>query len=398
MQRDLAVERALDAADPDRLVDVLRSALREQYGAAAVELRLADYAIHSLQPARPDSAQADPIIIDGTAQGRAFGSQEPVVAESAGEDRVLHLPVTHRGDRVGVLSVTVPAAACAPPMLDELRRISTVTAREIILAARETDRYEVGRRAERLTLAAEMQWLLLPARSCTRPEFSLGAHLEPAYAIYGDGFDWSVSGGHLTVAVINGMGQGVNAALLTALVVAALRNARRAGLSLADQAVLADEAVFSQHRGKAHVEALLVQFELATGRVEVVDAGSPRLWRVRGDMVEPRHLDAQMPLGMFGDTDYRMEPMRVEPGDRLVIVGDGVYAAASPTGEKFEQRALAHTITATRSLPPAQVPTAVLHALLSHYGQSPLLDDAVVACVDWHGPRSAEGEGESEDA
>ncbi len=387
MQRDLTVERALDAAEPDRLVDVLRSKLRELYEARSVQLWLADYAIHSLQPSHHDASQAGPIVVEGTDQGQTFTSQEPLVADAEGEAKVLHLPVSLRGDRVGVLSVAIPASTYTPALLDELRRISTVLAREIILAGRETDRYEVERRAERLTLAAEMQWLLLPGRSCRRPEFSLGAHLEPAYAIYGDGFDWSVSDGRLNLVVVNGMGQGVDAALLTALTVGALRNARRAGLPLADQAVLADEAVFAQHRGKLHVEALLVQLELATGHVEVVDAGSPRLWRVRGEELERQHLDAQTPLGMFGDTDYRMEAMRIEVGDRLVIVGDGVYTAVSPSGEKFEDRALARTINATRLLPPAQVPAAVLRQLVAHHGEAQLADDAVVACVDWHGPR-----------
>lgn len=387
MQRDLAVERALDAASPDHFVDVLRSALREHYGAHTVELRLVDYAMHSLQPVWAESSQAQALTVADTDQGRVFTSQEPLIADAGPDETALHLPVTLRGDRVGVLSVTIPTATYTPPMLDELRRIGGLTAREIILAQRETDRYEVERRAERLTLAAEMQWLLLPAGSCTRPEFSLGAHLEPAYAIYGDGFDWSVSAGILTVVVVNGMGEGVHAALLTTLTIGALRNARRAGLPLADQAVLANEAVFAQHRGKAHVEALLLQFELATGHVEVVDAGSPHLWRLRGDAIELQRQDAQMPLGMFADTDYRAASMQSEPGDRLVIVGDGVYAAASPAGERFEQQALARTMSGTRQLPAAQVPAAVLREVTGHHGESPLVDDAVVACVDWHGPR-----------
>lgn len=389
MQRDLAVERALDAAEPDHLVDVLRAALSEQYGADAVELRLADYALHSLQPARGGNAHTRAVPVAGTVEGRVFGSQEPLVADVGHEAKVLHLPVTFRGDRVGVLSTTVPASAYDPALLEELRRIAAIVAREIILAGRETDRYEVDRRAERLTLAAEMQWLILPSRSCTRPEFALGAQLEPAYAIRGDGFDWSVSDRHLTVVVANGMGEGVNAALLTNLVISALRNARRAGLGLADQASLADEAVFAQYRGHAHVETLMLRFELATGALEVVDAGSPRLWRVRAGAVEPLSVQAQMPLGMFGDSDYHPQPMRALPGDRLLIASDGVYAATSPKGEAFEERALARTIKATRLLPPAQVPAAVLRDLAGHYGES-LLDDAVVACVDWHGPRGAE--------
>lgn len=384
MQRDAEVERALGDADPDRLPDVLRAALLDRYGASTVELRLVDYAIHSLQPVRQEAPRVEPVLVDGTPQGHAFARQRPDITDAGGET-MLHLPVSFRGDRVGVLSVTLPAAHYSPAVLDELLRLAAVTAREIILAGRESDRYEVERRAERLTLAAEMQWLLLPARSCARTEVSLGAHLEPAYAIYGDGFDWSVSAESLTLVVVNGMGQGADASLLTFLALSALRNARRAELPLADQAVLADEAVFAQHRGNTHVEALLLRLELNTGRLEIVDAGSPRLWRLREGELEPLHPEAQMPLGMFGDTAYRPETLHMRPGDRLLIASDGVYAAAGPGGEKFEERALARAFEATRLLPAAQVPAAVLRRLAEHYGET-LLDDAVVACVDWHGP------------
>ena len=46
-------------------------------------------------------------------------------------------------------------------------------------------------RTQRLTLAAEMQWELLPGRSRIRPSFSLAGQLEPAYAVRGDSFDWA---------------------------------------------------------------------------------------------------------------------------------------------------------------------------------------------------------------
>ncbi len=73
-----------------------------------------------------------------------------------------------------------------------------------------------------------MQWQLLPARSCARTEYSIGAQLEPAYAIHGDNFDWASTAQSLILTITNGMGEGIEASLLTNLAVNALRNARRA--------------------------------------------------------------------------------------------------------------------------------------------------------------------------
>jgi serine phosphatase RsbU (regulator of sigma subunit) len=79
----------------------------------------------------------------------------------------------------------------------------------------------VAARTQRLTLAAELQWQLLPGRSRIRPSFSLAGQLEPAYAVRGDSFDWAEHRGRLCLSVLNGMGDGITAALLTSLAVAA---------------------------------------------------------------------------------------------------------------------------------------------------------------------------------
>ncbi|WP_031087590.1 PP2C family protein-serine/threonine phosphatase [Streptomyces sp. NRRL WC-3549] len=392
MDRIAAVERALRNAAPDLLLDVVAAALREQYDVQSVELRLADYGVTTLQVVA-EAPLVEPVPIHDSPQGRAFGAQEPFIEPRSGDGPVtVHLPVTVRGDRMGVLTVTT-ADARTRADLAEMQGICEALGHEILVAERDTDLYLLARRATRLTLAAEMQWQLLPGRSVTRPEFALGAHLEPAYAIFGDNFDWSVSSRHLTLTVTNGMGKGMEAALLTNLVVNALRNARRAGLDLADQASLADQAVYAQYRGALHASVLLLRFDLATGEVEAVDAGSPRMWRLRGRGVESVAFDAQLPLGMFEETVYVSEHLRVEPGDRLLVSSDGVYESPSAAGERYGERALARSLSAHRFLPSAQVPLAVLRDLKDYRGGSaPLDDDALVVCLDWFGRQSPAGD------
>ncbi|GHG28089.1 PP2C family protein-serine/threonine phosphatase [Streptomyces filamentosus] len=385
--REIAeIEQALRRAAPHRLVGVVEDALRD-HGVLRVELRMADYGLRTLQLVGHVPGAEPSVPIHDSPQGRAFGAQEPYVARESGV-LGLHLPVTVRGDRLGVLTAELPPRADVGPLLPGLAQLCEALGHEILVAERDTDLYVLARRATRLTLAAEMQWQLLPGRSCVRPEFALAAHLEPAYAIFGDNYDWSVSDGRLTLTVTNGMGEGIEAALLTNLAINALRNARRAGLPLADQAALADQAVYAQYGGKSFVSVLLLGFDLATGEVEAVDAGSPRLWRQRGQVVEAVGFEAQLPLGMFEDTVYVPERFSVRPGDRLLFGSDGVYAASSPSGESYGDRALARALRGTRLLPPTHVPQAVLRELAVHHGDGPLEDDALVVCLDWHGAAS----------
>ncbi|MEV6582762.1 PP2C family protein-serine/threonine phosphatase [Streptomyces sp. NPDC051582] len=383
------VERELRDAAPHELFEKVRDVLTRDHGARSAELLMADYASAWLRPVAAQPFTAEAVSALDSPEGRAFGAQEPYVVD-LGAGATVHLPVSVRGDRLGILSVGYAAGAYDPALLGPLRDVAAALAHEILVADRDTDVFLQARRAKRLTLAAEMQWQLLPGRSCSRPEYDLGAQLEPAYAIYGDCFDWSASADHLTLTVNNGMGEGIDAALLTSLAVSALRNARRAGLGLEDQAALADQALYGQHQGRLHLPMLLLRFALDTGEVEVIDAGSPRLWRLRGGAVEQVALEAQLPLGMFEDTVYTCQRFRVLPGDRLFFLSDGVYDVMSPAGEPYSRHALSRAVMNTRLLPPSQVPRGLLERLAGHRGGVEAGDDAMVVCLDWHGRAGTE--------
>ncbi|MFE3021815.1 PP2C family protein-serine/threonine phosphatase [Streptomyces sp. NPDC059256] len=394
MDRPSAVERSLRKAAPHEIFDVIRSLIERRHHARSVELLMADYAMTRLQPIGVLPHTLPPLSVHDSAPGRAFGAQKPHCVYDASTSTVTaHLPVSVRGDRLGVLSVKVEGGedGLAADAVEQLQECADALAHEVVVAERDTDLFLQARRAERLTLAAEMQWQLLPGRSCARPEYSLGAQLEPAYAIFGDSFDWSASADDLYMTVSNGMGEGIEAALLTSLMVNALRNARRAGLNLSDQAYLADQAIYGQHQGSRYLSTLLLRFHLPTGDVEIIDAGSPRIWRMRNGAVEAVELEAQLPLGMFQDTAYIPQHFKVEPGDRLLFVSDGVYDALSPGGEKYSLRALAASITSTRLLPASQVPRAILQELLGYRGPGPAVDDSLVVCLDWHGGSDSGG-------
>ncbi|MFJ4716326.1 PP2C family protein-serine/threonine phosphatase [Streptomyces sp. NPDC088785] len=385
MTHFLAAERAIRAAAPFDLLDTVRRALVEHYAALRVDLLMADYSLTLLQPVTRLPHTAEPVPVHASPEGRAFASQDPHTRHVREGCVDLLLPVTVRGDRLGILSVRVPEERCTPREIDELTGLAEILGHEIVVADRDTDVYLQARRASRLTLAAEMQWQLLPGRSYTRTEYAIGAQLEPAYAIHGDNFDWAATGDTLTLTVTNGMGEGIEASLLTNLAVNALRNARRAGIDIADQAALADQALYAQYRGERYVSTLLLSFDLATERVRAVDAGSPQLWRRRDRTVEQVPFEAQLPLGMFEETDYVVQEFDVRPGDRLLFVSDGVYSALSASGEAYGERMLARAIQGASLLPASAVPRAILQELAGHVNTADTEDDALVVCLDWFG-------------
>jgi hypothetical protein len=366
-----ASRRALAEAPADEIVERLADALGKEYGITDVELLLVDYQLSALVPL----FGGPPVTRPGDPAWRSFDHQAEV-----GAGRALYLPVTARGERMGVLRITP-----APTDTAEPAEIATLLAHELQSAGQGTDRYTMAARTRRLTLAAELQWQLLPGRSRIRPSFSLAGQLEPAYAVHGDTFDWAELDGKLYLTVLNGMGDGMTAAMLSSLATHALRNARRAGLPLVDQASLADQAVFAQHLGKWHVAALLLELDTATGRMLAIDAGSPRMLRLRAGEVRDQHLEAQFPLGMFETSDYQTQSFDLRTGDRIFVVSDGVFDATGDAGS-YGTAALHRFARRTATLAPLQAVRSLLGDLRTFLGDADLDDDAVAVCLDWTGP------------
>lgn len=372
-----SVGALLRAAPPDRLPEVTAEHLRDRYAAAGIEVLLADLALSALRPVLdPDGPPG------GALEQRCFGSQLPVVDPRPDGPTRLLLPLTVWGDRLGVLRVETPRPA-GRELTVELAGIAGELAMALRTADRDTDRYHRVRRRQRLTMAAELQWDLLPGRSLNGERFRLAGALEPAYAVYGDHYDWAVTGDRLTLTVLNGHGDGIEASLLTTVTVNAMRNARRSGANIVEQAELASDAVWSRHGGNAYVATLLLEFDLTGGAVEAVDAGSPRALIAHDGDIRPITLEQQLPLGMFGDTRYETQKFQLAPGDRLLVASDGVHAAAPGGRPAYGQSALLTALRGTRLQPPSEAVGAVIRALREYHAGLDAEDDAVIVCLDW---------------
>ncbi|GAA2519112.1 PP2C family protein-serine/threonine phosphatase [Pilimelia columellifera] len=380
----LRINQNMINAPAHLLVEALADGLRTEFDASGIELLLADYQLVCLMPVlAPDHGQES---LSAGPAAACFTSQRPHDTEDADGRWRLHLPVSVRGDRLGVLRMTLPGT---PDSALAARLLLLTDGFAHLLAAcdRVTDRYVLLRRVRRLTLASEMQWSLLPGRGHSRDDFDFAGQLEPAYAVRGDNFDWSRNDDEFTFTVTNGMGEGLEAAVLTTVAIHGLRNARRAGLGLAEQASLADQALYSRHRGEMNVASLLLQVTLSTGEVSMVDAGSPMVLRLTGDDVAPVSLRRQPPLGAFDDTEYTEQRLRLLPGDRLIVLSDGATDLTDGAGVRYSERAMRHALRRSRNSSALDTVRTILSDLLTYFGRSPLDDDAVVTCFDWHGPQ-----------
>jgi hypothetical protein len=104
------------------------------------------------------------------------------------------------------------------------------------------------------------------AFTCEAGQFTLAAWLQPAGEIGGDTSDFSLERETLHVSLTDAMGHMMDAALLATVLVGGLRNARRRGVELAEQAWLANDALAEQASEGQFVTGLLVRIDLVARR------------------------------------------------------------------------------------------------------------------------------------
>ncbi|MFF5157770.1 PP2C family protein-serine/threonine phosphatase [Streptomyces sp. NPDC000348] len=372
---------AAEAAPPGESVDVVAHDLQKRFGAERVSFLFADLVgqrLVRLTAAGGDVTESDrPIGLQGTVYDRVLRSQrQHVEPDSQGGRRVI-TPVTNRGDCIGVLEVTLQSAD--DTVLRQVRDAAHALAYIIVTDRRFTDLYHLGRRTTETSLAAEIQHQLLPSASCCEAaQFTLAAGLIPADDIGGDTYDYTLDRDTLHLSVTDAMGHDTNSALLATLLVGALRRARRSGCDALMQANHAHQALLSHSRGLATGQLLCVDLE--TGFCELVNAGHPRPLRLRDGTVEEIRLAVNLPFGVVAPTPYRLQELQLRPGDRLILLTDGMQERGAAA---VDLAALAHD---TRSLHPREAVRSLTAAVLEACHGN-LRDDATVLILDWHGTR-----------
>lgn len=362
-------------------------------GATSAVLWLVDYEQMLLVPVlAPHEPPRDPLSVDGSLAGRAFRLVEPVEVE-ADEARRLWVPLLDGIERLGVLEVVVPTGG--EPLSDdrhrELGQLAHLLAELLISNSAYTDHYEWFRRQAPMALPAEMQHELLPPLTFGTERIVISGLLAPAYEVGGDAFDYSLNGNIAHVAVFDAIGHGLQASLLASLAVACYRNSRRAGLDLSHIALLIDQTLAEMFGGERFVTALLCQLDIDDGTFRHVNLGHPEPMLLRDTrVVKELGSEPAMPLGLnglLGEPGPDRFPVQVEqlqPGDRLLLVTDGVDEARNSEGDFFGRNRLAEFAAreAASGVPTPELMRRLQQAILRHQvGQ--LQDDATTLFVEW---------------
>ena len=368
----------LPASELTRVVDVAGRVL----GAETARMLIADYALASLQEMGEDGPTGVRQPIEGTLAGRAFVKGEVVLS---GDERALvWVPLAEGTERLGVLELTHPS--WTDELLALLAPVVRVLALVLISKRRYTDVILRSRRAEVLSVAAELQWDLLPPLTCSTDQVSVSGILEPAYSIGGDSFDFAFNPKAVEFAIIDAVGHGMAAVLLSSAAINSLRNARREGSGLEAAYHDTGEVIGTQFGQSNFVTGQIGGLSLDTGELSWLNAGHPLPLLVRDDtFIGELACAASAPMGLGGSV-REIANVKLQPGDRVLFYTDGVVETRSLEGEEFGVPRLADfLVRATLDrVTPAETVRRLSASIMSYNG-GVLNDDATLLLIDYEG-------------
>ena len=256
-----------------------------------------------------------------------------------------------------------------------------------IVKGRYTDTAARARRSEPLTAAAEVQWDLLPPLSCSTAEVAVSGILEPAYEIGGDSFDYAFDRARVDFAIVDAIGHGMSAVLMSAAAINSLRNSRRARSSLSVTYDDADRSIATHFGHSFYVTGLVGTLDLDLGQLSWINAGHVLPMLVRNGTYAGELLcQPSRPFGLGGSVSEVAE-QTLQPGDRVLFYTDGITEARSPDGSFFGDDRLADLLVraSLENLPVQETVRHLADNILA-FSSAGLRDDATMLMMEYRPP------------
>lgn len=214
--------------------------------------------------------------------------------------------------------------------------------------------------------AAEMQQVLIPRKLPPIPGLAIEAEYHPARDVGGDFFQIVHHPGDGAALIVAGdvAGKGLKAGMIGALLVGAIRTATDS--SLDPEFVLRVLNRRLLRRGDAQATCLALHIT-PEGEAILANAGHMAPY-LNG---EPVPMEGALPLGMVEAAECSVMRFRLQEGDRLVLMSDGIVEATDEDGQLFG-------FERTQELARSAISAADVAAAAQNFGQE---DDISVISI-----------------
>ncbi len=199
--------------------------------------------------------------------------------------------------------------------------------------------------------AQQVQHVLIPEELQKIPGLTIESEYRPAREVGGDFFQIipHPSDGSVLIVVGDVTGKGLQAGMLVALIVGAIRSTAEASSNPLDMIEALNRRLCG--RGESHATCLALRID-ADGTATLANAGHLPPY-LNGKELP---MDGALPLGMDTDTEFPLTHFQLSPGDTLMLLSDGIAEAQDKQGQLFGFERIRKLLE--RPISAAQVATA----------------------------------------
>jgi serine phosphatase RsbU (regulator of sigma subunit) len=242
-----------------------------------------------------------------------------------------------------------------------------------------TDVFDAARRRKETSPASEIQQNLLPPRIARISGGILAGNVLPGYEIGGDWFDYVENADGAWIGVADSKGKGTTAAALGGVALGAFRAKRRVNAPLDAAALAIHHTMLEVAVEGAFVNVILGRWHGPSSTFRSITCGSqpPLLITGAGELTE---LDfTEHPALGLGDPARRftIDRRRLEPGERLLLLSDGVLDRRTTAGGAFGLDGVRTAIAGAADAAAASTVRALEDAI-TVASADPLEDDATI--------------------
>ena len=253
---------------------------------------------------------------------------------------------------------------------DILRAIAHEAA-SLVENARLVQAEEAARRYQQeLAIAASIQQRLMTVTIPEVPFARLNGRNLSCKEIGGDFYDAVNTEDGLTVVLADVSGKGVSAALLASTLQGMIFSQLTARMPLPEIVAAVNRFFTHKHIGEKYATVIIARIR-SDGELEYVNCGHvPPLLVCNHEVIRPSH--GNLPVGLLADATYESDHYNMHPGDRLVLVTDGVTEAENARGDFFDNERLEAVAAKSGTL------EDIFSAVANFCGGTPLSDDCTV--------------------
>jgi serine phosphatase RsbU (regulator of sigma subunit) len=234
-----------------------------------------------------------------------------------------------------------------------------------------------------LELAAAIQNRLLPNTLPQYEDCHFAALLRPALRVGGDFYDVvHIDDEHVGVLIADVADKGIHAALFMAVTYTLFRSSCRDFLSPAEVVLDVHRHLLDTGVSDMFVTAIYGVLHRPSGRFTYVRAGHERPFLYRpGQPVSLLPADGRF-IGMLPGLKLKDCSVQLQPGDRVLLVSDGVPDAVNPRGEQYGNERFTAVLEEYGHLPAAELCQQLLGNINAWQQDAPPFDDLTMLAIE----------------